>query len=122
MFQRVLIINGKLQLTGSYLEWQVFNKDGEAVSFDYRGQAFVEGERLAIEVGLHVYDYTISKTPTAESTERQNGWDHARSQKIRREPLKATSNFYQAWAECWRYRKGTADSLYAFQDFSYVSR
>lgn len=119
MFQRVHIFNGKLQNNGSYLEWQVFNKDGEPVSFDYRGQAFVLGEHLAIEVGVHVYDYKVSQTPTEESVQSQNGWDYARTQKIRREPKNACSRFYQAWAECWRYRKGTADSLYAFQDFSY---
>lgn len=121
MHQRVHIINGKLQLNSSYLEWQIFNAADEPVSFDYRGQAFQEGEHLAIEVGTHVYDYRVSRTATPESTERQNGWDYARSQKIRREPKNATSNFYQAWAECWRYRKGTADSLYAFQEFSYLA-
>ena len=120
MFQRVHVINGKLQLNGSYLEWQIFNKDGEPVSFDYRGQAFQQGEHLAIEVGLNVYDYRVSQTPVAESCERQNGWDYARSQKIRREPKNASSPFYQAWAECWRYRKGQADSLFAFQEFSYA--
>lgn len=120
MMQRIHIMNGKLMLAGSYLEWQVYNRDGEPVSFDFRGQGYQQGAYLAIEVGQHVYDYRISATATPESTERQRGWDHARSQKIRREPKNASSNFYQAWAECWRYRKGEADSLYAFQEFSYT--
>lgn len=118
-FERVLIFGGKLCIPGSFLDFQVSDKNGNPVTFDYRGEAYCEGQHLGIASGVHVYDYVIAQTATPESTAKQNGWDYARRQQRQRWPKGKCSDFIFGYAACWRYRKGKEDSIYANQDFSY---
>ena len=119
MLKRIFILRGLYSIPGYFYEWQIFDAQGNPATFDYRGEAFVEGNRLCIAQGAAVYEYTISGHPTQESCDRQQGWDKARSQKRRVPPKNASSPYYQGWADCWRYRKGERESFLAPMDFSY---
>lgn len=118
-FRRVLVLDGKFNVPGTFLEFQVFDKDGQPVSFDYRGQAWVDGNYFSVEQGSAVFEYQVAQTATTESHEQQLGWDYARTQKRQRWPKDKSRSFYSGYAECWRYRKGTAGSQYPPQDCGY---
>lgn len=115
----MLILNGKIGGHGCFLEWQVNDTDGNPVSFDYRGQAWVEGSYLGIERGNAVFEYKVSQTATQESHDRQSGWDYARKQKKQFWPKDKSSEFISGYAECWRHRKGTEKYYTAIQEFNY---
>ena len=103
---RVFIMRGKFQPADldCWLEWQIYNQKGEPVEFDYRGEAGVDGNQIRIPSGAHVYDYTISETPTPESVQTQKGYEMAMRQNRKRCPGKQSSWFIHGWQIGWEQK------------------
>ena len=113
-WQRVLISDGELN------EWPYCYplradaltdlSEEQVKHFNYRGEAWVEGEHIGIEVtALRVYHFT--KQPmTVEQCEYVRGWNKAMGQKVRRQPKASDytdSHYFYGWLAAWEQKKAS---------------
>lgn len=98
--QSINIYEGKL--LESKLAFQLYDEAGEPVSLTYRGEGFIQGNKLRIIMGRStVYDYTVASHPTPESGDYLSGYEKGKSQKRRRLPAEYSSAWYHGWLVAW---------------------
>lgn len=111
MFQRVSILYGKFCGTpdehGCCLWFALTPRHDAPTVEDYRGQAWVDGNRLVLgdpATDVTLYEYEIGEA-TPASIDRRAGHRHAMGQKIARKPKTGTLAYFSGWRDGWESRR-----------------
>lgn len=104
-YQQIYIHNGKLAI--GHLDYQIFNENGSPSTLNYSGEAFFADGAFRITSGNDVYDFTVSKYPTAASVRWMKGFEKAKEQQRKRwpNPDKFSKSYIAGWQAGWR-KKG----------------
>jgi hypothetical protein len=103
MLTHIVIIDGKL--CQGTLDFELQSDDMSAdqlKKLNWRGDVIFDNGRFRIIQGVTAYDFTVGKA-TQESIDYTSGYEHGKSQKIKRLPKNyPSSNWFYGWAEAWK--------------------
>ena len=113
MIKRVAIYKGELDVPGfdgePGLSYKLAPLDDAPFVREFRGDGNREGNQLTIWKGdirttVAIGSYLVSDTPTPESLDYYNGYQHGKKQKIMRWPASKPERFVEGWREAWKER------------------
>jgi hypothetical protein len=89
------------------LDYQLFDMQDQPATFDYRGTAWLEGNRVVIgdaAKDIHLHEFRIADGPTEHSAQFASGYDFGRDQKRCAWPNGRSESFRYGWEEAWKER------------------